>query len=117
FLPPLLLRRADQLVVATLVLGGLVAMVAWYATQGGFRGRMVELEHVAPLAIRFEVDINTARWPELSQLPEIGETLARRIVESRQKEGPFLDHEDLMRVRGIGPKTLEQIRPHLRPMP
>ena len=63
------------------------------------------------------MDINSADWPELLQLPGIGETLAHRIVESRQSRGPFADNDDLRRVRGIGPKTLEQIRPYLRPMP
>ncbi|MBI2826885.1 MAG: helix-hairpin-helix domain-containing protein [Planctomycetia bacterium] len=66
---------------------------------------------------RFEVDINEADWPELAQLPGVGETLARRIVESRQTDGPFADHEELRRIRGIGPRTLERIKPFLRPMP
>jgi DNA uptake protein ComE-like DNA-binding protein len=37
-------------------------------------------------------------------------------VESREAEGPFADLEELRRVRGIGPKTLERIRPYLRPI-
>ena len=56
-------------------------------------------------------------WPELTQLPGIGETLARRIVESRRQAGPFADHEDIRRVRGIGPRTLERISPYLQSMP
>ena len=75
------------------------------------------VDRADPLAVRFEVDINTADWPELMQLPGIGQTLAHRIVQSRQTAGPFADQDDLRRVRGIGPKTLEQIRPYLRPMP
>jgi competence protein ComEA len=43
--------------------------------------------------------------------------LARRIVESRVVEGPFGDHRDLLRVNGIGPRTLERMRPYLLPMP
>ena len=50
-------------------------------------------------------------------LPGVGETLARRIVESRSEAGPFTELEALRRVRGIGPKTLERIRPYLRPVP
>jgi len=113
---PWLLRRADQAAVAVLVLLGLAATVAWWVRYGGLRGRMVELEGAEPQVARFEVDINSADWPELVQLPVIGETLAKRIVASRQKDGPFLDHKDLRRVRGIGPKTLETIRPYLRPI-
>ena len=114
--PPWFLRRADQAAVAVLVLLGLAATVAWWVRYGGLRGRMVELEGAEPQVARFEVDINSADWPELVQLPAIGEKLAKRIVASRQKDGPFLDHKDLRRVRGIGPKTLEAIRPYLRPM-
>ncbi len=114
--PPWLLRRTDQVIAAALIFVALAAMVGWYAIQGGFAGRLVELEREEPLRVRFAVDINTAQWPEISQFPEIGETLARRIVESREKEGPFLDHQDLARVRGIGPKTLEQIKPYLCPI-
>lgn len=115
--PHWLLRRADQAAVAGLVLAGLAAAVGWWVWQGGPSGRLIEIDRAGPLEARFEVDINQAEWPELTQLPDIGETLARRIVESRQREGPFVDHEDLLRVRGIGPKTLEGLRPYLRPMP
>jgi competence protein ComEA len=51
---------------------------------------------------------------EWLQLPAIGETLARRIVEDREQRGPFDSLEDVTRVRGIGPGTFAQIRPYLR---
>jgi competence protein ComEA len=114
--PPWLLRRADQAAVAVLVLLGLAATVGWWVRNGGLRGRLVEIERAEPQVATFEVDINSADWPELAKLPAIGETLARRIVESRQKEGPFRDHNQLRRVKGIGPRTLETIRPYLRPI-
>ena len=47
----------------------------------------------------------------------IGPVLAKQIIETRQKAGPFTSHDDLRRVRGIGSKRLEQIRPYLRPIP
>ncbi|MCP5000541.1 MAG: helix-hairpin-helix domain-containing protein [Hyphomicrobiales bacterium] len=75
------------------------------------------MDRAEPVEIVYQVDINKASWPELAQLPRIGETLARRIVESRETDGPFRDHDDVQRVRGIGPKTLEGIRPYLLPMP
>ena len=115
--PNWLLRRVDQAAVALFVLAGLVAMVAWWAIHGGFQGGLVELERAETKTARFEVDVNTADWPELLQLPAIGETLAKRIVDSRHRNGPFRDHKDLRRVRGIGPKTFDAIKPYLRPMP
>ena len=112
-----LLRRADQAAVAALVAAALVATAGWWVLHGGWRGGLIEIDRADSLVARFQVDINTADWPELLQLPGVGPTLAHRIVASRQTAGPFANHDDLRRVRGIGPKTLEQIRPYLRPMP
>ena len=92
-------------------------MAAYFVVQGGFRGGLIEIDRAGPLEARFRVDINQAEWPELSQLPEVGETLARRIVDSRTANGPFRDNDDLRRVRGIGPRTMERIKPYLLPMP
>ena len=92
-------------------------MIAAWALQRGHQIGLIEIDQAKPIEIQYAVDINVATWPELAQLPQIGETLARRIVESRESEGPFRDHEDLLRVRGIGPKTLEGIEPYLLPMP
>jgi competence protein ComEA len=112
------LRRADQAAVAGLVLAGMAATVGWWLSQGGWQGRLVEVEQAEPLVAEFQVDVNKAEWPELAQLPGIGRTLAERIVASRRTDGPFLDHEDLRRrVNGIGPVTLDRIKPYLLPMP
>lgn len=111
------LRAADQAAVAALVFAALVGMGVYWIASGGPRGGLIEIDRAAPLVARFQVDINTATWPELSQLPEVGETLARRIVESRERSGQFVDHKDLLRVNGIGPRTLELMTPFLLPMP
>ncbi|MCH8922955.1 MAG: helix-hairpin-helix domain-containing protein [Planctomycetes bacterium] len=88
----------------------------WWA-NGGFEGRLIEIERAKPQAADFIVDVNRADWPELAQLPGIGETLAKRIVEVRTSGGPFRDHEEVqLRVRGIGPKTLQKIKPYLAPI-
>ncbi len=113
---PWLPRLADQAGVALLVLVALAGILSWWISQGGLQRRLIETERAPPQVAAFRVDVNTADWPELSQLPGIGETLAQRIVESRTVRGRFLDHQDLRRVRGIGPKTLERIRPFLLPI-
>jgi competence protein ComEA len=115
--PRPLLRHADQAVVASLVVLSLVGLASYFVVQGGFRGGLIEIDRVGPLEARFRVDLNQAQWPELSQLPEVGETLARRIVDSRSVNGPFKDNDDPRRVRGIGPRTLERIKPYLLPRP
>ncbi len=59
------------------------------------------------------VDLNTATAEELDQLPEIGPTLAQRIVDYRQRFGPFQSVDDLHAVPGLGAKRIEQIRPYV----
>lgn len=59
------------------------------------------------------VDINRASAEELAILPGIGPVAAAAIVESRNADGPFLAVGDLERVHGIGPKTIEAVRPYL----
>ncbi|MCL6502570.1 MAG: helix-hairpin-helix domain-containing protein [Pirellulales bacterium] len=116
-LPWGLLKSADQVAMGILAMAALVLLAAWWYVQGGWHGRLVEFDQQPARPPEFLVDINTADWPELAQLPGIGEMLARRIVESRRTHGPYLSHQDLRRVRGIGPATLERLRPHLRPLP
>ena len=81
-----------------------------------FQGGHVDIDHAERRPIEFKIDINQADWPEFTLLPGIGETYARRIVESRDLDGPFTSHEDLQRIRGIGPKTMDKIRPYLLPI-
>lgn len=111
------LRRGDQLGVAALVLAGFIGVGAWWMAHGGPWGGLVDIDHAEPRHAQFEVDLNMAEWPELAQIPDIGEALARRIVESRELDGPFVNHDDLDRVSGIGPRTIERMRPYLRPIP
>ena len=53
------------------------------------------------------VNVNTAMVAELEALPGIGPVIARRIIEGR----PYRSVEDLLRVKGIREKRLEEIRP------
>ena len=54
-----------------------------------------------------KININKASVEELTQLKRIGPKYAERIVEYREAHGPFEQPEDVMKVRGIGPKTWE----------
>jgi competence protein ComEA len=72
----------------------------------------------AELAARHEIEPsginpNTAEKAVLITLPGIGPALANRIVEDRTMNGPYRSAEDLLRVRGIGPATLRNIRSRL----
>ena len=68
----------------------------------------------APLG---RLDVDRATASDWERLPGIGPALAARIVADRAAHGPFLAPEGLLRVRGIGPKTLDRLRPFLRSAP
>ena len=55
-----------------------------------------------------KINLNKATAAELSQLKGIGMKYAEKIVEFRDKNGPFKQVEDILKVQGIGPKTLEK---------
>jgi competence protein ComEA len=55
-----------------------------------------------------KINLNKATVEELSQLKGIGMKYAEKIVQYRDKNGPFKNVEDLLNVQGIGPKTLEK---------
>ena len=57
------------------------------------------------------IPVNSASWEELTALPGVGPSLARKIVEERETNGLFYLPEDLLSVSGIGEKTLEKLRP------
>lgn len=55
------------------------------------------------------IDLNRASEDELRALPGIGSVLASRIVEARERDGPFASLDDLRRVRGLGRAKLEKL--------
>jgi len=67
---------------------------------------------VVPIEFKLpgKININLAPSAELEELPGIGPTLAARIIAYREEHGPFENIEDLTRVSGIGPKTLDGFR-------
>lgn len=62
-----------------------------------------------PATTAQKIDINSATLAQLQTLPGIGPTLAQRIVDYRQQNGPFSSVGDLINVSGIGEGKLEAI--------
>jgi competence protein ComEA len=60
-----------------------------------------------------KVNLNTASAQQLTDVPGIGEKLASRIVEYRQKNGSFKNVQELMNVKGVGEKSLGKLEPFL----
>jgi len=59
------------------------------------------------------ININTADTKELEKLPRIGPATAKKILDLRKEKGGFKKTDDLLEVKGIGPKILEKIRPFI----
>jgi competence ComEA-like helix-hairpin-helix protein len=119
---PLYRREADNLptypdeqtTTAVLLTVGLLLLIITVLVQGTCGSAVVDVEHTRHRPQHYYLDINAATWPEWTLLPGIGETLARRIVASRQRNGLFRDPHELLRVKGIGPRTLENIRRYVQ---
>ena len=56
------------------------------------------------------ININTASAADLQRLPGIGAKTAGRVIEYRQKNGPFKKVEELMNVRGVGEKNFLKLK-------
>lgn len=84
--------------------GALVALVLFTVTSG-----------VPAFAADFAgvVNVNTATVEELEQLPGIGASRARALVEAREQRGGFGSIDELVEVKGIGEASLARLRPHL----
>jgi len=59
------------------------------------------------------IDINTADAATLEQINGIGEKKAQSIIDYRNEHGPFATVDDITKVKGIGPATLEKNRDRL----
>lgn len=76
-----------------------VALLVFLAFIGPVWGQEVE-----------KININQASAKELAKLQEVGPKYAVRIIEHRQKYGPFKLTEELMEIPGIGLGTYDKIK-------
>jgi competence protein ComEA len=61
-------------------------------------------------AVEGKININTATAKQLTLLPGIGKKTAEIIIEHRTQNGNFVAVDDLLKVKGIGKKTLEKMK-------
>jgi DNA uptake protein ComE-like DNA-binding protein len=125
-------------VMACLALGGVLGIALYQTAHSSvfLADASAPSESAGPIdaqppAPDGRIDPNTAQWHDLTPLPRVGEALARRIVAYREAKTlewrsahprepvehtppVFITPEDLLPVKGIGPKTLDLLRPHLR---
>ena len=113
---PFPLQRSDVDFLAGTGIPWFLAIIAIAIGIRFFTGNpYLDIDEVVPKPPVFQVDINVAEWPEIAQLPGVGETLAGRIVAQRMTS-PFSSVDQLLMVHGIGDKKMEAIRPFLLPV-
>lgn len=83
--------------------------------HNGLAAALLAAALLAPVAHAGPVNVNTADAKTLArELSGIGLSKAEAIVAHREKHGPFKSADDLAKVKGIGAKTVERIKPDLR---
>jgi len=87
-------------------------MMRYRQSVGVFAALMVIFVFFGPVygQDKERININKASAAELATLQKVGPKYAVRIIEHRQKYGPFKLTEDLMEVHGIGPRTFDRIK-------
>lgn len=122
----MLVARRDRttLAVVTVLLG--LSVWLWGLRYPARIAWPLDRDEARLARVRQGIDPNAAQWFELAQLPGIGESLARRIIEFRDRQavaaaasmggGQVVFHRaaDLVQVKGIGPKIVQRMGPFLR---
>ncbi len=95
----------------------LVALVALLSAHAQPAAAQASDRAARPAATAAVVNLNSAAASDFEGLPGIGAKTAARIIEYRQKNGPFKKIEDLMNVPGIGEKNFLKLKPQLTVAP
>jgi competence protein ComEA len=103
---------ANAIIASRDSLGGFVYLDDLAKVPGIGRETLARLAPFITLGCRppAKVDINRATASQLAELPGIGPGMAAAMVAYRQENGPFRDIEDIMKVKGIGRRTFEDLR-------
>ena len=104
----MIFNSADGRVVVILISLGLLSLITAVISQSSTQtssGSTGFVEELPPSVI----DINRALYRDFVELNGIGPVIARRILSTRMTQGPFREIEDLLDVKGIGPKTFARI--------
>lgn len=121
-------QRREYLVIYVLCVVLLLALgVLWLRQQGYFRAAPV-VEHHPESVVEKPIELNTARWWELTLIHGIGEVRAREIIalrdrklreqkEKKQEQLGFKGLDELSEVRGITPEIIDRMRGKVRVEP
>jgi len=110
------LRTLDRVgrpgTLTALEMEGVQPRVTWQRSREPIQGAQLEA-----LTAGTSLDVNAVTEDELTILPGVGPSLARRIIDYRDSIGAFRDVSQLVEVRGVGPRRLATWRHLLRVEP
>jgi competence protein ComEA len=104
--------RCVQVTVAVLLALGIGYILGRGVPGDSPRRSQLDLAEIAEPA-RARLELNRASRAELALIPGFGPSRAQGVDDYRRAHGPFASIDDLRKVPGIGPKTLEKVRPWL----
>ena len=98
------------------VITSLCCLILMFASLNtGFAAQKPAADSVGQAAgasvIAGKIDINSADEEMLTTLPGVGPKMATRINDYRKANGPFRSVDDLLNIKGIGPKVLDKLKP------
>ena len=91
-----------------LVVGGL-CWVDEYRRRG-----IIDIDYAEARTAKYEIDLNSARWPEFSAIPGIGKITAQRIVDFRETHGPYGSLQSITAISGIGQSHVKKLTPYVK---
>ena len=96
-------NKSTAVIVTVLLIFGLSALASAKDTSPGKTIPVLE----------GKININTATAKELKLLPGIGEKTAANVIEYRTQNGNYTEPTSLLKVKGIGKKTLEKTKEYI----
>ncbi|MBR6435482.1 MAG: helix-hairpin-helix domain-containing protein [Thermoguttaceae bacterium] len=113
-----ILRYRDQITLIVCCTIAMLALGGYMFWNEQVTHQVIEIERMPYVETPLQIDVKSAPWTEFALIPGIGEQKAREIIRVRNElGGAFADENELLKVEGIGPKTLDVMRPYLVPMP
>jgi len=113
------LSRKEQVAICFLIfcllVGGGISLWDYYYPRKFSDLKVVPGNPPSPDSLVYsstgKLDINSATAQQLASLPGIGPKIAQRIIQWREKNGPFETTADLKKVKGVGDKILSRLIP------
>lgn len=100
------------LLTAALLTGS--AIIFWRKSAPSVDIKIRSFSHPISTATYEKIDINTASKEALMELPGVGESLAVRIIDYRNRSGSFSSVEDIRKVKGIKEGLFNKIKDSIR---